>query len=228
MRIFLIFLMILGSISVYGQTITLRVLGQYTYVDSMEKYVAVIILQENPDRCDPVLGFITIEEQLKHLNESIKVIGSKAIPVPVEDFTYSEYRKKTYRIEEADADKFDEILNICKIRQITIQNSYFKLPKHRFEEEDEKAIGALRMAKLKAGIIADHLDYKVKRVVNVDDETTYASEVFNLLNVDSEKMEEFTYLMDLLSSRDSYSSESKTPERKGQYNLWVTFELIPN
>ncbi len=228
MRNLLVFLMILGSSFVYGQTITLRVLGQYSYVDSLERYGAVIVLQENPDKCDPVLGFITIEEQLKHLNESIKVIGSKSIPTPMDDFTYSEHRKKTYRIEEEDADKFDEILNVCKIRQITIKKSYFKLPEHRFEEEDINAIGALKAAKLKASIIADHLECKVKRIISVDDETTYASEAYSSFGTDLAEFEHLSRLLEDLSSRELYALESTTSERKGKYNLWVTFELIPN
>lgn len=227
MKKYLVFAFFIVANCIFSQAITLRVLGQHSYSDQSEAYVANITIEENPNKCDPIKGFISIEEQQKHLMELIAANGSKSTLIPIKDFTYSEYRKKSFIIEEPDSEIFDDILTSCNNLQVKVNKTYYKLPEHDFIEEDQKAILALHDARAKANVISSHIKYKVNKLLNIDDDTSDASQLFDLSGYDPEVVKLYMEILGRADSSGMKKNESKSSSRKGRYNLWVTYELIP-
>jgi len=210
----------------YSQSATLKILGQYSYVEYYKSLGAIIVLEENPNKCDPILGFISLEEQFRHLSESIEVKGSKSKLIPIKDHTYSPYRKQAFRFEEPDAGLFDEVMTVCNNQGAIIKKRYYKLPPHEFIEEDTKAIKALRDAKEKAEELVNHINYEVIQVLNIDDDTRGASKIFEFDDRDPDEIEELMNLLQRFNDLDR-REESINSVRSGAYNLWVTFEIRP-
>jgi len=227
MKYLLVVVAFLYASYTFAQPTTLQVLGQYTYTNHSQSYGAIIVLEENPNKCDPVLGFISIEEQYKHLSESIVSKGSTAKLELVKDHTYSEYKKETYRIEEPNAEIFEDIIAACNNQNATVKKRYYKLPTSDFASQDDKAVEALIDAKQKAEEITNHIDYKIIKILNIDDDTKIANSMIDLTGKDAAYIEKVMHLMELLS-HISNSNESKQATQDGKYSLWVTFEVEAN
>lgn len=220
---------VLVSLWCAAQQATLKVLGKHNYTVEAQAYGVVFVLEENTDKCDPVLGFISLEEQLKHLRESLEVAGFGGSISPVVDYSPSQYRKKTYRIEEESQLVFESILADLTNKQAIIKKTYYNLPPHRLVDEDESAVSALIDAEEKAEVLAEQLGYKITRVLNVDDDTRGANTLFDLIDrdLDPERVKLMMELVERLSQNSTVSNESDSPSRSGAYSIWVTFEIMP-
>jgi hypothetical protein len=227
MKRYLVLSLLFLSVCCHSQSIILKVLGQHSYSTESQAYGAIIILEENPNKCDPIKGVVSIEEQLKHLNESIKAKGSDARLEQIKDYTYSEFRQEKYRIEESNSEIFNDIITACNNQQAIVSKTYFNLPIHDFEEEDKKAVAALNEAREKADILSSHINHKVSRILSVDDDTRDFVGGIEMSGYDKKKREMIMELLMKLSNLNPPSKESSAPNRKGQYNLWVTFEIVP-
>ena len=115
---------------------------------------------------------------------------------------------------------------LCNELLIQIVSVFYMMPEHSFEDEDIQAILALRNANSQAKIIANHLKKKVLRILNIDDDTTYANSFYDNIDLDSERGQLVLKLLEVLSRRNEvYSQDSKEEFRNGAYTLWVTYEL---
>ena len=195
-----------------AQDITLRVLGQSNYVEYAESNVVLISANEsNIEKIDALKDSISANGLDNELN---KVTGLK------------NQKKVQFKIEDEDINVFDKLLVLCSDLQIKVDKVYFKMPEHLFKEEDKKAIWALNNANSQAKILANHLGYKIDKILNIDDDTTYSNSIYDDIDFESERGELLLRLFELLGGRNSlYETENSNPTRNGGYNLWVTYNL---
>lgn len=195
-----------------AQDITLRVLGQSNYVEYAESNVVLISANEsNIEKIDALKDSISANGLDNEIN---KVTGLK------------NQKKVQFKIEDEDINVFDKLLVLCSDLQIKVDKVYFKMPEHLFEEEDKKAIWALNNANSQAKILANHLGYKIDKILNIDDDTTYSNSIYDDIDFESERGELLLRLFELLGGRNSlYETENSNPTRNGGYNLWITYNL---
>ncbi|GAA0717835.1 hypothetical protein GCM10009430_15230 [Aquimarina litoralis] len=214
MKFYILFLFsgfFIASVFAQDQDITLRVLGQSNYVEYAESNVAMISINESDiDKIDT-------------LNDSIANLGFNSKLSKIEEFKNP--NKVQFKIEDEDISRFDQLLVWFSDLQINVEKIYFRIPEHRFEEEDKNAILALNNANSQAKIIANHLGYKVYKILNIDDETTYAHPVYDDFDFDSETGVLMLRLLELLGGNSLFKTESLDPIRNGGYSLWVTYRL---
>lgn len=213
MKIYIIFIFSVLTTN-YGlsQNITLRVLGFSSYTEYAEKNVALVS---------------TNDSNLVKINKLKDSISTYKLYSKLTEINSLKNQKKIqFKIENEDINQFDKLLVLCSNLQIKVDKVYFKMPEHLFEEEDKKAILALNNANSQAKILANHLGYKIDKILNVDDDTTYSNSIYDDIDFDSERGELLLRLLELLGGRNSlYETESSNPTRNGGYNLWVTYNL---
>ncbi len=213
MKIYILIIFYALSISCsFGQDITLRVLGFSNYTEYAESNVALISTNDS-----------TLEK-INVFKDSLVAKGLNKKLVKIGDIKNS--KKIQYKIEEKDKNEFDKLLILCNDLQIKIDKVYFKMPEHLFEEEDKKAILALNNANSQAKVLANHLGYKIEKILSIDDDTTYSSSIYDDIDFDSERGEILLRILELLGGRNTlYETESSNSTRNGGYNLWVTYNL---
>ena len=219
MRFFAVFLLINTFIfKLNAQTITLKVLGKAAYVEYAESNGIIVSFSKSDFRSQKLI-----------LSDSIKAIGIKSELIPINNGNFKlAINNKRFRIEENNIERFDKLLIVCNNLKIKIEKVYYKMPIHKFEDEDENAILAFNNASTQAKIISNNLNYKITKVLNIDDDTTESDSIYDIIDKESERGRLVIELLQLLSCRNSlFQNESDNPVRTGGYNLWVTFELKP-
>jgi len=212
MKTFAILILLLTVTSTNAQNITLRVLGKSTYVEYAE--TNGIIVSFNKNELDKTVKFSDTISSIGIINKLASINGSIT------------NGKKRFRIEENSLDLFDRLLMICNDLKIKVDKVYYKLPVHRFEDEDRNAILALNNATSQAKIIANNLKYKVVDILNIDDDTTYADPFYDNIDIESERGQLLVKLLQLLGGGNSlHKVESSKPIREGGYDIWVTYKL---
>lgn len=198
-----------------AQSITLRVLGKATYVEYAKTNGIIISFNEKE-----------LKVKKTKLTDTILSIGIKNKLVP---FSKTNTRNRfKFRLEENNLKIFDNLLVICSDLGIKIDKIYYKIPEHKFEDEDENAILAINNATSQAKIIANNLHYKIVKILNIDDDTTYADPIYDRIDIESERGKMLIRLLQLLGNRNYLKeTETKNPIRQGGYNIWVTYKLKP-
>jgi hypothetical protein len=213
MKLYILFLFFaLSTAYSKAQSITLRILGQSNYIEHAESNVVLISTDDSS------------VDKIEALKDTVLANGLNVKLSEVANFGNG--KTVQYKIDEKDINVFDQILVRCSELEIKIDKVYFRMPEHILEEEDKKAISALRHANSQAKMIANHLGYSIDEILNIDDETTYANSIYDDIDLDSERGELFLELLKLLGGRNTlYETESSSPSRTGGYNLWVTYAL---
>ncbi|MBL7798638.1 MAG: SIMPL domain-containing protein [Saprospiraceae bacterium] len=209
---------------------TIQVLGRSDYVEQAEAYGIDLLFEENPNKCDPQRGFISLEEQVKHFSEALQVKG-----VAWKDFsrlpkrnTETETRHWRYRFTHIDPSKISLISSVCADQVIQVENTFTIFPEHRYEDEDEQAIRAFQDAERKAKTIARKLGKRISKVVNVDDDTSLRFLLDIEEDQDSANAASFEELLEFLVRLEGIAGmerESQSPSRSRSYSLLVTFEM---
>ena len=212
MRLFAILILLLTTLNTNAQNITLRVLGKATYAEYAE--TNGIIISINKSELD----------KITKLSDTISLIGinNKLVPVAGTNTT----NKKKFRIEEKNLNLFDKLLIVCNDLKIKIDKVYYKLPEHKFENEDKNAILALNNATSQARIIANNLNCKIVKILNINDDTTLADPLYDNIDMESERGKLVIKLLQLLGGGNSlHKTESSKPTRDGGYTILVTYKL---
>jgi predicted PolB exonuclease-like 3'-5' exonuclease len=119
--------------------------------------------------------------------------------------------------------KIQKIINSSGIKLV---KSYYKFSENSFLNEDKKAILAFKNSQEKANELVKILNYEILEIVSIDDDTSDANDVFELLginNLDDEKKEMMYSLFEKLNDLELNSNSTKN----GAYNLWVTYKIKP-
>lgn len=200
-----------------AQNTTLRVLGQYSYIERSETN-GVILRINNED----------IDEKKELLLNKIDSLGIKSNLTKIDRSQNFQNKTSYFKIEEKDRDIFDQLLIVINGLKINIQKVYFKIPPHQLEDEYISATMAVKNANSKAKIVAHNLNYKIIKILNIDDETTYASSIYDGIDLESKKGKLLIKLLNILDNNNNlYEKESSKPYRTGGYNIWVTYHIEP-
>ena len=213
MRVFLFLIFLFTLITnTNAQSITLKVLGSSTYTEHAEVGGIRIHVsdEKSKNKLIDTLASIGLINSLKEIKKAER-IGR-------------DIRNKEFLVEERDLKLFNKLLMMTSGLPGRILIPYYIMPEHKFEDEDMYAILALDNAKSKATIIATHLKYKIVKILNVDDETTFADPFWDKIDLESEHGKIVVKLLTLLSHP---TANSKEPTRERGYNIWVTYELKP-
>ena len=212
-KICLVILFFTICFGLYSQNQTLRILGRSNHKVVANSNEVIVVLKKDQHRI--FKDALTIKGYNRNLES---IINSK--PIKPDEIKI--------KINEPNSDLFQEVIFVCNELKIKIEDIYFKIPKHDFNKEYKNAILAYKNAEAKAKIIANHLDCKVSRVLNIDDDTNLANEIFDRIDKNSEEGKVVLELINLLSNSPLlFKTESKKPVRESSYHLWVTFEIKP-
>jgi len=219
-----IFFFLLFSISLFGQKTTLSIMGKTNYVEYSDAYTLKLKFEEDPSKCDPVVGFVSIEDQIKHFTESL-VAANLALQFKEDDgLVISEFPAKKYSLVLRERDEMEEAIRLAKEQRVEVTTVKFLSPKHDFKDQDARAIKALQDARLKADIYAAHIGKKVTRILYIDDETSTVG--LNPHDPYSEKYKRYEEILEKLKGySNAYQTEYYKETRDGGYGLWVEFEL---
>lgn len=155
----------------------LQVVGFCASYTNYEGHRIDLVFGENKDKCDPAVGFVSIEDQKIHFEESLalKNITFSEFKLEIassvkqnEDYT----RIEAYSYETIDSSEISTIAELAVQQFIEVDNVGHPLQKRDLAEQDEAAICAIKDATQRAEAIAEHLGYKNCQLLSVDDETT--------------------------------------------------------
>lgn len=208
----------------FCQEVTLRVLGNSKYSEIAENKVLLLNFEYNSEICNPLTQNKTIEIQVNEFNQNLKS----------EKIEYKLFHKETLNINPEKSKSYELLLSLVsndyKVQKvinssgIKLVKTYYKFSENSFLNEDKKAILAFKNSQNKANEITKILNYEILEVVSIDDDTSDANDVFELLginNLDDERKEMMYSLFETLNSLEVNSNATKD----GAYNLWVTYKI---
>jgi hypothetical protein len=215
MKVVAFLILFLFTTNTNAQNITIKVLGKANYVEYAE--INGVIISINKSELD----------KKTKLSDTLSLIGISNKLVPITGSNIG--NKNKFRIEEKDLNLFDKLLIACVDLKVKIDKIYYKLPEHRLENQDDKAILALHNATSQARVIANNLNYQIVKILNIDDDTLYADPFYDNIDMDSENGKLTLKILELLRGRNSiYKTESLKPKREWNYTILVTYELKKN
>lgn len=210
----------------YGfcQEATLRVLGNSKYSEIAENKVLLLNFEYNSEICNPLTQNKTIEIQVNEFNENLKSEKIEYKLLHKETLNINPEKSKSYELQlslDSNDNKIQKIINSSGIKLI---KTYYKFSENSFLNEDKKAILAFKNSRNKANEIAKFLNYEILEIVSIDDDTSDANDVFELLGIndlDDERKEMMYSLFEKLNNLEVNSNDTKD----GAYNLWVKYKI---
>jgi hypothetical protein len=152
----------------------ITVVGEYRYVVKPYQYGIRLTFEEDPSKCDPAKGFLSLEEQLAQFDKQLSEIG-----ISIRDFTTEptfeegNVRSKTLSYTLPQMSVVLKIENICLQRRHAKGSYLFAvMPEHDLAAEDNYALSALKDARDKATYLARKLGKRKVTVLNIDDDTS--------------------------------------------------------
>lgn len=169
------FLFICFGINCSGQSkrMNLKVYGTCSSVSEKigKKITLKIIVDRN--KCDPEIGFISLDDKLFHLEESLV---AKGINFSEFERSFKSGIKRNIETEiysyVGQEKQIEEIIGLAKNQEIEISSIIDLFSKKSLKDQDEKAICALRDVIEKAEFISKSLGYENCDLKSVDDDTS--------------------------------------------------------
>lgn len=220
LSLFLFFIFTLG----FCQEAKLRVLGNSKYSEIAESKVLLLNFEYNSEVCNPLTQNKTIETQVNEFNQNLKSEKIKYKLLHKETLNFNPENSKSYELLlplDSNDYKIQKIVNTSGIKLV---KSYYKFSENSFLNEDKKAILAFKNSQNKATEIVKILNYEILEIVSIDDDTSDANDVFELLginNLDDERKEMMYSLFEKLNDLEVNGNSTKD----GAYNLWVTYKI---
>jgi hypothetical protein len=208
----------------FCQEATLRVLGNSKYSEIAENKVLLLNFEYDSEICNPLTQNKTIEIQVSEFNQNLKSEKIEYKLLHKETLNSNPEKSKSYELLLSLDSNDYKIKKIINSRGIKIVKTYYKFSENSYLNEDKKAILAFRNSQNKANEITKILNYEILEVVNIDDDTSDANDVFEFLginNLDDERKEMMYSLFESLNSLEVNSNATKD----GAYNLWVTYKI---
>jgi hypothetical protein len=208
----------------FCQEATLRVLGNSKYSEIAENKVLLLNFEYDSEICNPLTQNKTIEIQVSEFNQNLKSEKIEYKLLHKETLNSNPEKSKSYELLLSLDSNDYKIKKIINSRGIKIVKTYYKFSENSYLNEDKKAILAFRNSQNKANEITKILNYEILEVINIDDDTSDANDVFEFLginNLDDERKEMMYSLFESLNSLEVNSNATKD----GAYNLWVTYKI---
>jgi hypothetical protein len=209
---------------VFCQEATLRVLGNSKYSEIAQNKVLLLNFEYNSEICNPLTQNKTIEIQVDEFNQNLKSEKIEYKLLHSETLNINPAKSKSYELLLSLDSNDYKIQKIIKSSGIKLVKTNYKFSENSFLNEDKKAILAFKNSQNKANEIAKILNYEILEIVSIDDETSDANDVFELLgidNLDDERKEMMYSLFEMLNNLEVNSNAIKD----GAYNLWVTYKI---
>lgn len=211
----------------------ISILGRAPYVEISKDYNLELRFEENPNRCDPNIGFVSLEDQLKHFKESIQSVGADPDRLEmIESLLYSEYRTQKCTYSDSNFTRMVKVIEKCHNLNIIIESSQYLFDPHSFEKEDLKAINAFNDAKNKAEIFKNEFGFENLDVISIDDDTSFSTLDDLLIDRSEEEKERMMEILALLNENPNntgmHSRSSRNEKKSSTYTLKVRFCLSNN
>ena len=168
----------------FCQEATLRILGNSRYSEIAEKKAILLNFEFNSEICNPITQDKTIEVQVDEFNQNLKSEKMEYKLIHKETLNINPENSKSYELVvslDCNENKIQKIINSSGIKR---GKTYYKFSDTSFLDEDKKAILAFKNTKNKAKELAKILNYEILEVVSIDDDTSDANDVFELLGMD--------------------------------------------
>jgi hypothetical protein len=210
----------------FCQEAKLRILGNSKYSELAVCKVLLLNFEYNSEICNPLTQNKTIETQLNEFNQNLKSEKIEYKLLHKETLKFNPENSKSYELLlslDCNDYKIQKIINSSGIKLV---KSYYKFSENSFLNEDKKAILAFKNSQEKANELVKILNYEILEIVSIDDDTSDANDVFELLginNLDDEKKEMIYSLFEKLNDLELNTNSTKN----GAYNLWVTYKIKP-
>ncbi len=212
---------------------TLTVKGTYSFVEYPTSYRFWLTLEENSNKCDPVKGFVTLEEQQQSLLDTARARGLKIGPIEsklVFDNIGPYVRKKSIGItlpDQQSVDIFEAILTSQGLLN-GFQMAIF-LPR-KAVMSDEIALEVLRDARRQAERVAEVYGKTISSVLNIADDS-FTADSFSQVNGEGIPTD-FFYLDHSFfvpahptNRKIDVTEELYLTARNSSFSLFVTFLL---
>ncbi len=224
-----------ASPSVRAQTPTLRILGEYRERVEPDGYSMRLLLSENPATCDPVVGFLTVEQQLERIVDSIDSRGGN--PAALTMITLGSAGEYPYRAERVEVQTSDPrtayFLKWVAHNYTTVEEQEFYFNGITKIDEDRRAVAAFLDARQRALAIANGLGFSSVRVRGLDDDTR--SPIIDKYDTcgcmsAKQRLALLEILKGYLTSVGKVDTKgtmrSNQPVYESAYQLWVEFECV--
>ena len=217
-----------------GKQTYIKVMGVENYVEMAYAQAIELTFIEDPNKCDPVKGNLTLTEQFNYFSRELAKSNiiftnfNEIEQTPQMRFKHKNFSYTTNRSEELEV-----IKKIAFSQSIQVNKTYFVMPTHNFVAEDARAVAALRDATKRAKSIAAKLGGKKVTIVAIDDDTSelQTEDLFDewtekAPNEESkEQLLELITLLTQIDNREMLKEQSQNASRRGGYMLWVTFQV---
>lgn len=209
---------------VFCQEATLCILGNSKYSEIAENKVLLLNFDYNSEICNPLTQNKTIEIQVNEFNENLKSAKIEYKLLHKETLNINPEKSKSYELLlslDGNGNEIQKIISSSGIRHI---KTYYKFSENSFLNEDKKAILAFKNSQSKANEITKILNYEILEVVSIDDDTSDANDVFELLGINDldDKRKEMMYS---LFEKFNNLEINRNATKDGEYNLWVTYKI---
>lgn len=160
-----------------SDSLLLSVKGRYCNQHTAVGYGMIITFIDDPSKCDPVKGYVPIDDQIKHFKEALAaaVIDTHRFS----KYSYAPQYYKSYPLSYASKNErkyFLSGLTPEEVRKVnSISRQYFvTIESTVLEYEDnqsqlDQAISAFNHTKTKAAKIAYALNMHVDKIIKIDD-----------------------------------------------------------
>lgn len=207
-----------------SQEVRLRILGSSAYSEIAEKEVLLLHFENNPEVCNPLTQNKLIEVQVDEFIAALKLDGIDFQLLHKETLSIDPERSKTYELLVSLDANIYKIKKLINAKGVKLVKTYYKFSEDALVSQDKKAILAYQNSERRAKEIAKALGYTTLKVVNIDDDTSDAINVMELLGIDEadeEKKERMLSFFEGLNTIERNTDATKD----GTYNLWVTYAI---
>ncbi len=201
------------------KTVHLKVMGSCPSGSPKIGYAIKLAFIVDKNKCDPLIGFVSMEEKKHHFEETLNTKGVKFsnFEKSLTECKFDGNIQQEIYVYKGDSIQIAEVIQIAKHHEIKINSVSPVYENKMLADQDEFAICALEQAIQKATYISKNLGYKNCILRSVDDDTSYLS----LYGFDPEMLEGMESMLALLSSMSPETANSGT----GIYNIIGNFEM---
>ncbi len=173
--IIILFISTILASNLHGQErqTSLKVYGICSYENEKIGQKITCKIKVDNNKCDPEVGFISIEEKIYHFEEALKAkdINFKQFTRSIDSKVKGSKEIEIFKYRGSD-NEIAAIIDICKNQGIEISGFGNIYEKNKLSDQDNRAICALQDAMAKAEIIANELGYEHVELVGVDDDSS--------------------------------------------------------
>ena len=199
----------------YSQKTKLTILGQYDY-------------EVENSSCGSIFAFKKQNNKLEQIKDSIHQLSPKLDLVYENLFINRRGYTKCINIKNIEKIYLNDIYDLLIKNKLKVELVYFNVPPHEYIKEDDYSILALKDAIKKADFIAKHINHKVSKILNIDDDTSSINSVLDDINLDTEHGQMvYKFIIMLYGGPSQFRERISEPRRISGYNILATFELRP-